>query len=294
VRALGWVVLAAAAGCGRYNFDLAPPDSRGIDATLGPFGPPTPIAELNTASAESDPALTADLLELYFDSDRAGEANIYVSKRASVDDAWGAPVSVPELSSTSFDGAPGITPDGLTIYISSSRPGGFGSLDIWSSTRTSRDAVWNAPVQVPELSTTEDDSNAQPSADELHMWMASKRGGFALRQLYSASRASTATAWSTPAAIAELNELPTEAAEAPWADEGFDIYFASNRTGSDGANDLWYATRTTLAEPFDAPIHIDELDTASGEQDPWLSADRRTILFMSRRNGSEDLYIATR
>ena len=38
-----------------------------------------------------------------------------------------------------------------------------------------------------------------------------------------------------------------------------------------GDSDLYIATRPTLADPFGAPVRIDELATLAPEADPWLS-----------------------
>jgi hypothetical protein len=62
---------------------------------------------------------------------------------------WSTPVNaetVPGTSSdlnTSFnDGCPIQSPDGLSLFIASNRPGGLGGQDIWVATRDSTDARW--------------------------------------------------------------------------------------------------------------------------------------------------------
>src|SRR5881296_771925 len=53
---------------------------------------------------------------------------------------WSAPVNLgPVVNSGSDDFHPAISPNGLSLYISSGRPGGLGGNDIWVSQRASLD-----------------------------------------------------------------------------------------------------------------------------------------------------------
>ena len=55
-----------------------------------------------------------------------------------------------ELNTPSQDGCPIQSPDGLSLYIASNRPGGKGGLDIWVATRASTGAPWGAPQNLGE------------------------------------------------------------------------------------------------------------------------------------------------
>src|SRR5690606_7577524 len=75
-------LLLVAIGCGRLGYDplavsdAAAADAAGPDATppLGPFGPRESIDELNHIDGADDCALTGDMLEIFFNSDRPGGA----------------------------------------------------------------------------------------------------------------------------------------------------------------------------------------------------------------------------
>src|SRR5262245_13889450 len=54
--------------------------------------------------------------------------------------SFGAPVPVTELNTDADDEHPRLTADELTVYFSSSRPGGVGGYDIYQATRTSTSA----------------------------------------------------------------------------------------------------------------------------------------------------------
>ena len=56
----------------------------------------------------------------------------------------------PDVNTPSLDGCPIESPDGLSLYMASNRPGGKGGLDIWVSTRASASEPWGAPVNLPE------------------------------------------------------------------------------------------------------------------------------------------------
>src|SRR4051812_28768819 len=83
-------------------------DGHADTSTEGDGGPatgwstPVQITELADPDGADDPSLTGDLLEIYFGSDRAGSMttgaapleDIWVAKRASPTDPWGAPTNV--------------------------------------------------------------------------------------------------------------------------------------------------------------------------------------------------------
>src|SRR6186713_558716 len=131
------------------------------DCSAGkPFCYDTPIhldRPINTFGFEGGPSLSSDGLELYFVSDRPGalggpgDQDIYVTRRASVNDPWGPPERVPApISSPFFDITPTISLDGLDLYFGSNRPGPFSPPlpDLWVSHRASVNDPWEDPVNL--------------------------------------------------------------------------------------------------------------------------------------------------
>jgi hypothetical protein len=55
-----------------------------------------------------------------------------------------------ELNTPFVDGCPIQSPDGLSLYMASNRPGGLGGLDIWVAHREGADAPWGAPQNLGE------------------------------------------------------------------------------------------------------------------------------------------------
>jgi Tol biopolymer transport system component len=103
------------------------------------FGSAAPVNELNSPGTDADPSMTADGLEIFFHSNRLGSAgsDLYSSVRKSVLEPWSQPESLgPVVNTAASDNLGVISPDGQKLYLTSTRDGGFGSNDIYVTTRT--------------------------------------------------------------------------------------------------------------------------------------------------------------
>jgi len=105
----------------------------------GVFQPPTPVAELNTPQFDLTPSIRHDGLEIAYASDRPGGIggrDLWSAARSSVNGTWSTPVNLGALvNSASGENFPSITADGTSLFFSSDKPGGFGSTDLYASTR---------------------------------------------------------------------------------------------------------------------------------------------------------------
>jgi hypothetical protein len=105
----------------------------------GSFGPATAVVELSTEAIDLRPSVRFDGLEMFLFSNRPGTLggfDLWVSTRATVFDSWSTPTNLgPIVNSTANDQNQHIAPDRQTLYFASNRPGGFGSFDLWASTR---------------------------------------------------------------------------------------------------------------------------------------------------------------
>ena len=93
------------------------------------------------------------------------------------------------------------------------------------------------------------------------------------------------------AALASVNSTKADATPS-LAGAGLDLVFISART--DASYDLYEATRTDAGATFGAPAALTMLNTTGHEGGPWLSEDRRTLLFESDRSGQNEIYMTTR
>jgi hypothetical protein len=127
--------------------------------TDAPWGPPVSLGPVvNSAQFDRSPVLSADGLELYFQSTRPGgygDWDVWVSTRASPSDPWKTPVNLGPTINTPYRENPSwILPDGLTLLLTSTRPGGFGEQDAWMATRPSKDSPWGPPRNLgPSINT---------------------------------------------------------------------------------------------------------------------------------------------
>jgi TolB protein len=221
---------------------------------------PVPIAALNSSASEFAPAFDPTGHWLFFGSERdggCGGRDLWLSYRSNRRDdlGWKPPISLGcGLSWPGFDDGPTYFRDDRTglgvLFFISDRPGGAGGRDVWMASH--RDGgPFDAPVNVTELNSAADDSRAMVSADGLEFIFTSQRvgsipsGTTPSSDLWTATRSSTAAAWSAPVNLATLNTSATEAAPALSRDQTT-LFFNSNRPGGEGGLDLYFAARSAV------------------------------------------------
>jgi len=106
----------------------------------GSFGAAVPVTELNGAFADQAPEIRHDGREMFIQTNRPGTtglADLWVSTRQTVRDAWSTPTNLgPIVNSLFNDGQPSLSKDGRSLYFFSNRPGGAGGSDLYVTTRT--------------------------------------------------------------------------------------------------------------------------------------------------------------
>jgi Tol biopolymer transport system component len=199
-------------------------------------------APLNTSVEELIPKTSLDGLSLYFVSNRPGTLgnnDIWLATRASTAVNFGAPVNLgAPINTSSLDGGPDITADGLTLVFNSDRPGGSGSRDLYIATRASTAAAFGSAVNLgPTINTSDDDYSPSISADGLRLFFTSTRpGGFGDHDLWVTTRASLAAPWGAPVNLGpDVNGPFTDYnPEISW--DGSRLVFTSTRSvGGDGS-----------------------------------------------------------
>ena len=120
---------AARGGSGFYDLWVATrtttDDDWGEPVNLGPI--------VNSSATDISPSLSADGLTLFFCRTFTGQDfDLWMTMRATKDDAWGPPVKLAAPVNTSdAESFPSISADGSTLYFCSDRAGGSGQNDIW-------------------------------------------------------------------------------------------------------------------------------------------------------------------
>ncbi len=145
---------------GNDDFDIYVTTRATKDAPWGPpinLGSKVNSSESGKLALDAEPWITPDGLELYFVSSRSGGyggRDIYVTRRARVNDPWGQAVNLGSLLNTAADEEfPCISPDGLSLLFCDGlfrapSPGGYGASDLWMARRTSLSAPWQPRVNL--------------------------------------------------------------------------------------------------------------------------------------------------
>jgi Tol biopolymer transport system component len=130
----------------------------------------------NGVGMEYGPSLVRgdDGVRLYFSSGDpigAGTQDIYVSELGRYG-RFGAPTAVAELNSAFDDVMPNVSRDGREVVFASSRPGGAGGTDIYTSTRGRSDAsAWTSPTNLGSaVNTAGSESRPSLSTDGLRLY----------------------------------------------------------------------------------------------------------------------------
>ncbi len=218
---------------------------------------------INSDTRDNSPVISSDGHWLIFGSRRTegrcfedSTNEFFIAHRADIHDdfAWEVPINFGcevngpgENAGLAFfeDIATGTT----TMYIASSRPGGPGPWDIWSSTRYFYGNFW-PPAIVPELSSLRQDGSLAVRRDGLEMILTYDAEKVTVNSdLWVATRESTSQPWSAPVRLGpDINTADDENFPALSCD-GTTLIFASNRPGGMGGADLYMSTRTRIEDP---------------------------------------------
>lgn len=256
------------------------------------FDPPERIEELSVDAKTDNPALTADLLEIFFTSERDGiPADVYFATRGGTDQPFGAATRLDVASALGIETSPAISADGLTLWFASDRAGGRGDLDVWVTTRATRDAAWTESVPVESLNSAGQDLPRPLGQRARIMPLSSDRDEPGYYNIYFAERADPDAAFGDPVHLAELSFPEESTLDAMLSDDGLTLFYVSGPPI--GPADIFVASRRTTRDPFERSVAVDELNTPFDERDPWLTADGNTLYFASNRSGHYDIYSAS-
>lgn len=208
---------------------------------------------------------------------------------------WGAPVnaeSIPgtssELNTTSNEGYPILSPDGLSLYIVSDRPGFTGvtaNLDIWVAHRASK----NDPLGAPEnlglpVNSSANDWSPTPVPGHGLFFVSARSGGCGSDDIYFTRFKHGA--WEEPQNVGcQINSTDSESGPSYFEDESGHaiLYFSSNRAGGfepGGIDpDIYFSVDFGPAQL--AP----GLNTAFNDVRPNVRKDGLEIVFDSNRDG---------
>ena len=256
----------------------------------GPFGEAVLIDELSEDSFEDDdPSVRFDELEIYFNSNRSGGGEIWVSTRSDPDDPWDAPDLVGVLNSMADDTTPQLSEDGLVLVLSSSRSAVVH--DLWVSTRDDLDSPWSSPERFADVSSANNEWGGLLVGDALFA-CSDRPGGEGMLDIWRYGDVDVLGL--TAAELTNVGQLNTDADDCTLSlsTDGLEVFW-EHRTAV-GEWDLWTATRPGVDEAWEGLAAAAGVNDPSGDRDPWLSADGHRLYFASFRGGQWDLYVAER
>jgi len=234
---------------------------------------------------------------------------------------WSAPANLgPVVNSPYNDQHPAISKDGLSLYISSDRPGknkeGLGMLDIWVAYRDSIGGPWRAPQHLgPNINSAGMDLAPNLTPDGHNMYFHSTgRGGCGDADLFVSHRDdnrfdSGPKGWQPAENLGcVVNSTFKDAGPTYFEDEVTSIttlYFTrqNNPPGSDQGWDIYATTRTGDEGVFGTPVLVPELSSPQRDTRTAIRRDGLEIFLSSgrpgndtvgRSAGSEDLWVSRR
>ena len=218
--------------------------------------------------------------------------------------SWGTPTNAEAAAGTNSqlntpfnDGCPIQSPDGLSLYIASNRPGGLGGQDIWIAHRASADAPWAAPQNLgAPVNSDANDFCPTPLHGKRLLYVSERAGAGTCggADIY-ATRLNPARGWDDPQNLGcQVNSAAAEAGPSLFGTAtGAQLYFSSTRAGDSNI----YASTQLADGNFGPAAPVSSLNTASDDFRPNVRKDGLEVVFDSNRAGTlggQDIWSSTR
>lgn len=209
-------------------------------------------APLNTPDNEGAQTISPDGQLMFFTGcnrqDGLGGCDIYFSRKAG--NAWTEPQNIRNpINSSKWESQPSLSPDKKTVYFASSRAGGKGDKDLWSSTLTEQ-GVWGVPVNLGDVINTADAEESpfiHPDNQTLY-FSSDGHVGMGRKDIYY-SRKDALGNWQKPVNLGyPINTWNNDDSFIVGA-SGKIAYFASDRKGGMGSLDLYSFELYEAARP---------------------------------------------
>jgi hypothetical protein len=213
-----------------------------------------------------------------------------------------------ELNTPALDGCPIQSPDGLSLYMASNRPGGKGGLDIWMASRSSTSAAWGAPVNLGEPVNSAADDFCPTPVGKNGLFFVSREalpGACGQGDIYFTHRTGSA-GWAEPdhllcAPAGPNSELDEQGPS--WLDPTGklrgekQLYFSRSSVTPAVAGEIFMSTRKGGARFGTATAVAALNDAAANDIQPNVLSNGLEVVFSSNRvggSGAQDIWISTR
>jgi hypothetical protein len=253
---------------------------------------PQSSPNINTPAVDGCASLSPDGLSIAFNSNRTGNHDIYIATRPNKSVGFGSPLALPApINSAADDSCPTLT-EGNRLYFSSNREDP--AYDIYVTRRVGYG--WSTPARLgPNINTPGrlDESAALYvlSGHEFLLFSSRNIDGTAGVIYQSVDGGPKSPVQGGPN-LAGSNNRPSI------SHDGKTIFFDSDRPGTLGGPDLYYASRAGAVGPFGSATHLQSLSSPAFDARPFVSWDGTLLTFASARTGSTspapDIWFATR
>jgi hypothetical protein len=174
-----------------------------------------------------------------------GEDDIWVSTLTN--GVWSEPRNLndvsgePPVNTPFMDHCLAFSADGNEAFWTSTRPGGFGGNDIWTSRRI--DGKWSKAENLgPNVNGPWSEHHSIPTPDGWSLYVTSDRpGGFGGEDIYVSTRGADGR-WGKLVNVGPLVNGPSNDRCAAWTPDGTIFLFDSDRAGGYGSKDLWWVS----------------------------------------------------
>jgi hypothetical protein len=223
--------------------------------------------------------------------------------------AWGGAQKIDEIAGNSselntpfMDGCPIQSPDGLSLYIASTRPGGVGLLDIWVARRDEKIDPWGVPENLGEPINSASDEFCPTPVRGGGLFFVSREAlpdSCGLGDIYF-TRYNTTHGWSEPRNLGCAPDGPNTGLDEQgpsYVENDDDVYLFFSSGSAVVPGDI-YVSRKLSGWNFGGSTPVAGLnDPAANDIQPNVRKDGLEVVFSSNRAGTlgaQDIWASTR
>jgi WD40-like Beta Propeller Repeat len=208
----------------------------------------------------------------------------------------------PDLNTQFLDGCPIQSPDGLSLYMATNRPGGHGLLDIWVARRETVNSPFGPPENLPApINSAADDFCPTPVRGDGLIFVSRRMTAEScgLGDIYVA-RFNRTQGWSEPDHLGCAPEGPNSVLDEQGpsyveVDGQAYLYFSSSSATVPG--DIFVSEM--LEGGFGPASAVDALNSPGNDIQPNVRKDGLEVVFSSNNGypghqGAQDVYVSTR
>ena len=223
--------------------------------------------------------------------------------------AWGGAQKIDEIAGNSselntpfMDGCPIQSPDGLSLYIASTRPGGVGLLDIWVARRDEKSDPWGVPENLGEPINSASDEFCPTPVRGGGLFFVSREAlpdSCGLGDIYF-TRYNPTHGWSEPRNLGCAPDGPNTGLDEQgpsYVENDDDVYLFFSSGSAVVPGDI-YVSRKLSGWNFGGSTPVAGLnDPAANDIQPNVRKDGLEVVFSSNRAGTlgaQDIWASTR